>query len=165
MKLRLAGLSLLAAALAIHIGVTQPAWTAAAAAQDAYRQARDSRRSLAQRVAAVEKRVAARQRLASVLASAALGPGDDVARLRRDAIAAARQAGVTGVRLEVSAGRSPAVAALRLAAGGPVRAVAALVADLPATRAVVLESVRLVPSDRGGIVSVELEGVRPGMGS
>ncbi len=165
MKLRLASLALLAAALAIHLGVTLPAWSAAAQIQDAYRRARDARRSLSLRAAAAEKRVAARQRLAAVLASAAQGPGDDLARLRRDAIAAARQAGVTGVRLEVTAGSGPVAAVLRLAAGGPVRAVTALAADLPASRAVVLDSVRFVPGDSGGNVSIDIAGVRPGAGS
>jgi len=159
-RLRVAGLALLAAAVALHFGVTLPAWRAAAASQDGYRLARDARRGLGQRLAAAERRAAARQRLLGVIEAAKHGPGEDVARLRRDAIAAAREAGVRAVRLEVAPGRGPVSASLRMAADGSLRAVAALTADLPG-RGVVLESARLGPTD-AGMLEVELSGARPG---
>jgi hypothetical protein len=155
------GLGLLAGALALHYGVTVPAWQAAAGRQDAYRRARDARRGQSQRLAVAERRAAAGLRLRSVIDAAAHGPGDDVARLRRDAIAAARQAGVGDVRLEVAAGRGPVSASLRIAAGGTLSSVTSLAADLAGRRAVVIESARLFPTD-GGMLHVELAGVRPG---
>jgi hypothetical protein len=162
-RLRLVALALLGAAAAVHFGVTVPTWARAASSQDAYRRARDVRRGLAQRLAAAERRADAQKKLAEVLQSATQGPGDDVARLRRDAIAAARAAGVGDVRLEVTPGRTPVAASLRLAAGGALSEVTLLTSDLPARRAVVLDSVRLLPRDTGGL-GVELSGVRPGGG-
>lgn len=161
MRARLVGLGLIAAALLVHLGLTLPAWRAAAASQDAYRLARDARRGLSQRVAVAEKRAAARDRLAGVIESAAQGPGDDVARLRRDAIAAGRQAGVGGVRLQVGPGHGPVAATLRMTAAGSLRSISALAADLPGTRAVVLARARIVPGEAASL-SLDLEGARPG---
>jgi hypothetical protein len=155
------GLALLLASAAIQYGVTVPAWRAAAASQDGYRRARDARRAQAQRLAAAERRETARKRLLEAIAAAPQGPGDEVARLRRDAIAAARQAGVRGVRLEVVPGRGPLAASLRLAATGSLPEIAALAADLPGRRAVALESARLAP-DAEGSLRLELAGGRPG---
>lgn len=163
MKARLTALALLVAAAALHLGYTLDARATAAAAQDAYRRAREARRSVTQRLAAAERRATARERLRAVLATAQAGPGDDVARLRRAAIAAARGAGVTNVRLEVVRGRAPAVASLSLSAQGSLPEVTALAADLPLSRAVVLESARFDALDEG--LAVELRGVRPGGGS
>jgi len=161
-RIRLLALGLLLAAAALHLGVTLTARETEASAQDAYRRARDARREVTQRLAAAERRATARQRLRAVLASAQKGPGDEVARLRRDAIAAARNAGVTAVRLEVTRGRAPVAAALSLSAEGSLPEVSALAADLPTLRAVVVESARF-DAVQGGL-SLELRGVRPGGG-
>jgi hypothetical protein len=157
---RVLALALLGAAGALHVGVTLRAREAAAAAQDSYRRAREARRGVNQRLAAAERRASARDRLRAVLATAQKGPGDELARLRRDAIAAARNAGVTAVRLEVSRGRAPVAAALSLSAQGSLPEVTALAAELPTGRAVVLESVRF-EAVAGGL-AVELRGARPG---
>ena len=162
MRIRLLALGLLAAAAALHMGVTLSSRETAAAAQDAYGRAREARRDVARRLAAAERRATARERLRAVLASPQNGPGDEVARLRRDAIAAARKAGVTSVRLEVTRGRAPVAAALSLSAQGSLPEVSALAADLPTLRAVVVESARFDAVEGG--VSVELRGVRPGGG-
>lgn len=162
MRIRLLAFALLAAAVALHFGVTLRARDATAVAQDAFRRAREERRSVSQRLAAAERRAKARERLRALLASAQSGPGDDVARLRRDAIAAARSAGVTAVRLEVVRGQAPAVASLSLSAQGSLPEVAELASELPASRAVVLENARFVALDGG--LAVELRGVRPGGG-
>lgn len=161
MRLRASGLALLLGAVALHFGVTVPSWQAAAGSQDGYRRARDARRALSQRLAVAERREAARQRLVEVIQAAPPGPGDAVARLRRDVIAAAREAGVSRVRLEVAPGRGPVAASLRLSAAGPLSAVAALVADLASNRAVVLENARLAP-DEEGLLQIELAAGRPG---
>ncbi|HET7295004.1 MAG TPA: hypothetical protein VFM88_21475 [Vicinamibacteria bacterium] len=163
MKTRIVALLLLAAAALLHLGFTRQERAAAAAAQDTYRRAREARRGVTQRLAAAERGATARERLRAVLAGAQAGPGDDVARLRRDAIAAANGAGVSGVRLEVARGRPPAAASLALSAHGSLPAVTALARDLPLRRAVVLESARLEALDEG--LAVELRGVRPGGGS
>ena len=162
MRIRLLASVLLAAAAALHFGLTLPARAAAAAAQDAFRRAREERRGLGQRLAAAERRANARERLRAVLASAQSGPGDDVTRLRRDAIAAARSAGVTAVRLEVGRGRAPAVASLVLSARGSLPEVTALASELPTSSAVVLDNARFEATDGG--LAVELRGVRPGGG-
>jgi hypothetical protein len=161
-RIRLLALALLLAAAALHLGITLTARESAASAQAAYRRARDARREVTQRLAAAERRATARQRLRAVLASAQKGPGDEVARLRRDAIAAARNAGVTAVRLEVTRGRAPVAAALSMSAEGSLPELSALAADLPTLRAVVVESARF-DAVQGGL-SIELRGVRPGGG-
>jgi hypothetical protein len=155
-------LILLLAAVALHVGVTLRARETTAATQDAYRRARDARRALEQRLATAERRAAARERLRAALATAQQGPGDAVARLRRDAIAAARNAGVTAVRLEVTRGRAPIAAALSLSAEGSLPEITALAAELPTARAVVVESARFDVVVGG--LAVELRGVRPGVG-
>jgi len=157
-------LALLAAAPAVHFGFTVPTWSEAAAAQDAYRNARDSRRGTALRLAAAQRRAAARARLEEALRATSQVPGDEVSLLRREAIEATRVAGLTGVRLEVASGRGPAAATLRLAAAGPLSAVAALVTNLPGRHAVVLDGARLEPVEAGS-VRIELQGVRPVAGS
>ena len=160
MRIRALALALLAAACVLHVGVTLRARETAASAQDAYRRAREVRRGINQRLAAAERRANARERLRAVLASAQRGPGDELAWLRRDAIAAARTAGVTAVQLEVSRGRDPVAAVLSLSAQGPLPSVTALAADLPTARAVVLESARFQAVEGG--LAVELRGARPG---
>lgn len=164
MRLRILSLALLAMALAVHFGLTVPTWSEAAAAHDAYRDAREDRRGAALRLAAARRRAAARTRLADALRDTSQGPGDDVAHLRRAAIEAARTAGVGGVRLEVAAARGQVAASLRLSAAGPLHSVSTLAEDLPGRRAVVLDSARL-ESVEAGTVRVELQGVRPGSGS
>ncbi len=155
MSSRLLALLLLLAALGLRLFVAMPAQREAAGLGDAYRRARDERREAAQQLAVAERRETRRQQAMASILAAAPGDADPVTRLRRDAVASLREAGVSGVRLAVAAGRAPIGATLRLSARGSLVDASWLSADLTTKRGVVLERVRLVPRDAEVVIDID----------
>lgn len=158
MSLRVLAGILALAALALRLFVAAPAQRDVAAASDAFHRARDERRSLAQSLAQAERREARRQRAAALLAGAPAETGDPVTRLRRDVVASVGAAGVSRVRLAVSASRPPVAASLQISARGSLEQATQLSAELTARRGLVLSRARFTPED--GAVEIDLDGVR-----
>lgn len=118
MNLRALALVLVVVALLVWVAGARPAARELAAAQPEFAHAREERERLRQRTAVLEHRVAARARLAL----AAGGAGEDPVRtLRRVVVDALSKTPFSGVQLEVSAGRGPAAARLRLSGLGSFR--------------------------------------------
>ncbi len=158
MSPRLAALLLLLAALGLRLFVAVPAQREAAVLGEAYRHARHERREVAQQLALAKKRDARRQRALASMLAATPGDADPVTRLRRDAVASVREAGVSGVRLAVAPARAPIGATLQLSARGSLALASRLSADLTTKRGLVLERVRFMPRDSE--VVIEIDGAR-----
>jgi len=155
---RLLALLLVIAAIALRLLVAVPAQREAAALGDAYRRARDDRRDVAQQLAGAERREARRQKTLASMLAAAPGNADPVTRLRRDAVASVREAGVSGVRLVVVPARAPVGATLQLSARGSLVDAQRLSADLTMKRGLVLARVRFAPRDTD--VTIDIDGAR-----
>jgi len=151
--LRLA-LLLVFAAIALRLFVAVPAQREAALLGDAYRRARDERRDVAQQLSGAERREARRQRALASMLAAVPGDADAVTRLRRDAVASVREAGVFGVRLAVGPARAPVGATLQLSARGSLVDAQHLSTDLTTKRGLVLERVRFAPRDADVVIDI-----------
>lgn len=154
MRPRLVALLLLLIALGLRLFVNVPAQQEAAVLGDAYRHARDERREVVKQLAVAERREARRQKALATLLSVTPGDTDPVTRLRRDAVASVREAGVSGVRLAVGPARAPIGATLQLSARGSLVDASRLSADLTTKRGLVLERVRFVPRDAEVVIDI-----------
>lgn len=160
MTLRLASVVLLVLAGSLYFGVAVPALDRVAGQQQEQRRLRTARHEASQRVATAQKQVAARQRVARILAEARpTTSGSLLAALRADVLATLRRWSVSEVNLHVRPVQRPEGAAFRLSAKGPYREVVGLTRGLTRPRlGVILQRV----SFRGGEarVAVEIEGQR-----
>ena len=152
---------LVAVGIVLYAAVAVPMRRQAAAAADDYRRARDEARDMRARLARLERRDAAHLRAASALAGAT--PAGTVRAVRRSVVQTLQNVRVSGVRLGVTAARSPYTARVRLTAAGSIPEVVALAGLVarPET-GVVLDRVRLTP--RGDGLALDLDGVTLGPG-
>jgi hypothetical protein len=122
---------------------------------------RAQRQHMRARLAGLERREAARRRVAESLPAEAAARGDAPAALRRSVLRSLEGVPVSGVRLEVRPSRPPLAATVHLSAEGSTAEVVRLTGRLaqPGT-GVVLAQVRLAPSARGAVL--DLEGAMPG---
>jgi hypothetical protein len=153
--LRLVSALLLALAGALYLGVAAPALDRVAGQQQEQRRLRAAQQEASRRVAMAKEQLAARQRVATILAE--VGPaasGSLLAALRADVLTTLRQWSVSEVTLHVRPLQRPEGAAFRLSAKGPYRDVVGLTRGLARPRlGVILQRV----SFRAGEASVALE--------
>jgi len=157
---KIAGIVLLLLAGGLYVAGALRLESQAAAASDAFRQARERRRDTRSRLAELERREAARARAVAILAAARNAPAGGVREVRRGIVDLITRSRVSGVRLGVRPGRPPASAAVALAAEGTFADVMSLTGELSrAGRGLVLERVRLdARSSRVGL-DVEASGL------
>ena len=157
---KIAGIVLLLLAGGLYVAGALRLESQAAAASDAFRQARERRRDTRSRLAELERREAARVRAVAILAAARNAPAGGVREVRRGIVDLITRSRVSGVRLGVRPGRPPASAAVALAAEGTFADVMSLTGELSrAGRGLVLERVRLdARSSRVGLY-VEASGL------
>jgi hypothetical protein len=112
---RLLALLLIVAASGLHVGLALPMREDASRSLSEERRLRGTMRESRTRVASLERREVVRRRNAGMVSSVA--PADPVA-LRRALLDSLRGARVSGVRLEVHAGRAPIGATAHVSAEG-----------------------------------------------
>jgi hypothetical protein len=149
-------------ALVVWLAAVRPVAQETALAQREFGRTRVERERLRQRMASVERRVAAQKQL--VAASSAV-PGDPVKALRMVTVEAVSGMPLSDVRLEVSPGRAPTPAQVRLSAVGSFREILRLGERLVGPRSgIALERVQLT-SVGGSAVRAEFEGFTLGAAS
>ena len=160
MSLRLVSAFLLALAGALYLGVAAPALDRVAGQQQEQRRLRAAQREARRRVATAEKQLAARRRVATILAEARpAASGNLLATLRADVLATLSQWSVSEVNLHVRPVRRPEGAAFRLSAKGPYRDVVGLTRGLARPRlGMILQRVSFRAGEAS--VAVEIEGQR-----
>ena len=141
---KVAGIVLLLLAVVLYVAGALRLESQAAAASDAYRQARDRRRDVRSRLAELERREAARARAVAILAAARNAPAGGLRDVRRGIVDLVTRSRVSGVRLGVRPGGPPASAAVALSAEGSFADIIHLTGELAqAGRGLVLDRVRL----------------------
>lgn len=158
MTLRGVSLTLLLAALTVHVGLGRPAWREQAALSLKTSSLDGEKQALLARAAALERADALTARSTRM----DLPPGakdDGVARLRRSLLESLRGQQVTGVRLAVTPAMPPLAAEGRLQAEGTFAAVVQLSGHLVRPGAgFVLKSVHIGPTPHGSL-ALEVEGM------
>ena len=160
MTLRLASALLLALAGALYFGVAAPAQDRVAGQQQEQQRLRAAQQEASRRVATARKQLAARQRVAAILADVRpAGTGSLLAALRADVLATLRQWSVSEVNLHVRPLGRPEGAAFRLTAKGSYRDVVGLTRGLARPRlGVILQRVSFRAGEAS--VAVDIEGQR-----
>jgi len=144
---RVAAALLLALTAVVYAALTVPFQKKAAAAADAYRQARDERHAAQARLGQLQRRQSALRR-ASPVRDAARAGADPVGATRHGIVASLEGTGLSGVRMSVRPGKPPVAASVQLSVEGPFRDVVRLAGEVvrPGT-GVVLERVDLIGHD------------------
>ncbi len=154
MSLRVLALLGAAVALAVWVAAVRPAAQEIALAQREFARAREERERLRQRTAVLERRVAAR---AQLVAASSAASGDAVKALRRLVVDSVSKTPLSEVRLEVSPGRAPTAARVRLSVLGPFREILRFGERLlGAQSGLALERVHITATSAGRVI-VEIE--------
>jgi hypothetical protein len=157
-RVRGVALLLLGATAAVYAGLALPLQKKAAAAADAYRGARDERRTAYARLGEIRRRESALRRAAPSGGAGAALSRDPVGQTRQGIVASLEGAALTDVRLAVRPGSPPAAAQVNVSAEGPFAEVVRLTGELVRPGSgVVLERFQL--TGRDSRVAMRLEGV------
>ncbi len=149
-------------ALVVWLAAVRPVNQETAIAQREFGRTRVERERLRQRMATLERRVAVHTQL---VAASSAASGDPVKALRKVVVEAVSGMPLSDVRLEVSPGRPPTAAQVRLSAVGPFREILRLGERLFGPRsAIALERVQLT-SAAGGAIQADIEGFTLGAAS